>query len=101
MIFNDDGVNLPERLLQSLTDDRLMIFVGAGVSMQAYKEQPSDTCYPGFRDLADAIAQRLGRSITKEEEGYLENGYVDRVLGEWDDEKHDCPQTCRDHTVGK
>ncbi len=89
MIFTDDGVELPDQLLQSLTSDRLVVFLGAGVSMQAYKEQPLDTCYPGFKELARGIAQRLSRSITETEQRNLDNGYVDRVLGEWDDQKCD------------
>ncbi len=89
MIFNDDGVNLPERLLESLTRDRLVVFVGAGVSMQAYKEQPPDRYYPGFRELAELIAQRIGRSITEPEKRYLKDGYIDRVLGELDDHAGD------------
>lgn len=89
MIFTDDGVDLPNQLLQSLTSDRLVVFVGAGVSMQAYQEQPPDTWYPGFKELAKVIAERLSRSITEREQGYLENGYVDRLLGEWDDQKGD------------
>jgi len=89
MIFTDDGVDLPDELLQSLTSDRLVVFVGAGVSMQAYKEQPLDTYYPGFKELARIIAHRLNRSITGPEQRNLDNGYVDRVLGEWDDQMCD------------
>jgi SIR2-like domain len=89
MIFTDDDIDLPERLLESLTNGQLVVFVGAGVSMQAYKEQPLDTWYPGFKELARIIAQRLNRSITETEERHLDNGYVDRILGGWDDEKCD------------
>ncbi len=89
MIFTDDDVNLPERLLQSLVSDRLVLFVGAGVSMRAYKAQASDSCYPGFKDLTRVIAQRLSRALTKTEEVYLENGDIDRILGEWDDQRCD------------
>jgi len=71
MIFTDDEVNLPERLLESLTNDRLVVFAGAGVSMRAYKDQGSDTYYPGYKELARAIAERLGRPITDSEEGFL------------------------------
>jgi len=89
MIFTDDGVNLPDQLLQSLAGDRLVVFVGAGVSMQAYEDQPPDTYYPGFRGLAEVIAQRLGRIITEKEKEYFTYGYIDRVLGEWDDKTGD------------
>jgi hypothetical protein len=87
MIFTDDDIDLPEQLLESLTSNRLVVFVGAGVSMKAYEAQPLDTWYPGFKALAGTIAQRLYRSITETEQRYLDNGYVDRLLGEWDDEK--------------
>ena len=30
MIFTDDAVDIPERLINSLTKDRLVVFVGAG-----------------------------------------------------------------------
>ena len=89
MIFTDDGVNLPERLLDSLINDRLVVFVGAGVSMRAYGEQPLNACYPGFKDLARSIAERLSRTINETEQEYLENGDIDRLLGEWDDQKCD------------
>ena len=89
MIFTDDDIDLPEQLLEALTSDRLVVFVGAGASMQAYKAQPLDTWYPGFKALAGTIAQRLYRSITETEQRHLDNGYVDRLLGEWDDEKCD------------
>src|SRR5206468_6314930 len=87
MIFTDDGVNLPERLLESLINDRLVVFVGAGVSMRAYREQPLDTCYPGFKELARLIADRLSRTINETEQEYLKNGDIDRLLGEWDDQR--------------
>lgn len=89
MIFTDDEVNLPEQLLQRLTSDRLVVFVGAGVSMQAYKKQPPGTYYPGFRELAELIAQRLSRSMAEPEKKSLKEGYIDRVLGEWDDQMGD------------
>ncbi|MBI2350733.1 MAG: SIR2 family protein, partial [Deltaproteobacteria bacterium] len=89
MIFTDDGVDLPNQLLQSLTSDRLVIFVGAGVSMQAYQEQPPDTYYPGFAGLAELIAERLSRAIPETEKEHLKTEYVGRVLGEWDDQKGD------------
>ena len=89
MIFTDDGVDLPNQLLQSLTSDRLVIFVGAGVSMQAYQEQPPDTYYPGFAGLAGLIAERLSRAIPETEKEHLKTEYVGRVLGEWDDQKGD------------
>lgn len=89
MIFTDDGVDLPEPLLKSLTSERLAIFVGAGVSMRAFKDQSPHTCYPGFKELARLIAQRLSRTITPTEHQYIESGSIDRVLGEWDDQSCD------------
>lgn len=86
MIFNVDEVNLPERLLQALISNRLVIFVGAGVSTRAYPEQPTDTFYPDFPGLTREVASRLHREISGQEEKYLREGFIDRVLGEWDDE---------------
>ena len=53
MIFTDDAVDIPERLIDSLTKDSLVVFVGAGVSMRAFKKQRAGTYYPGFRELAN------------------------------------------------
>ena len=89
MIFNDDEVNLPEKLLQALTTDQLVVFVGAGVSARAYPEQAVGTYYPNFRELAHEVATRLGRPITADEQRSLEAGFIDRVLGEWDYQKGD------------
>ena len=92
MIFTDDAVDIPERLINSLTKDRLVVFVGAGVSMRASKKQRAGTHYPGFRNLAELIAQRLGRTITDREIGYLKDGFIDRLIGEWDDNAGDVRQ---------
>jgi hypothetical protein len=89
MIFNDDDVNLPERLVQALTTDQLVVFVGAGVSACAYPAQPANTYYPNFRELAHEIAKRLNRTIGEDEQKSLEQGFIDRLLGEWDDQKGD------------
>jgi hypothetical protein len=89
MIFTDDGVKLPDELLQALTSDRLVVFVGAGVSMRAYRDQPPHTYYPGFQELAEQIAQRIGHAISEKDKGYLRDNYVDRILGEWDDKTGD------------
>jgi hypothetical protein len=96
MIFNNDEVNLPERLLQALTSDRLVVFVGAGVSAKAYPAQPADTFYPNFADLAHQIAVRLTRKPSADEEKYIDEGFIDRVLGEWDDDSGDV----RRHAAG-
>src|SRR5258708_7634464 len=89
MIFTSDGVDLPERLLQSLTSDRFVVFAGAGVSCQSYPEQPTNTYYPDFHGLALEIAQRLGIETTESDNRNLKEGFVDRVLGEWHDRTGD------------
>jgi hypothetical protein len=89
MIFTADGVDFPDKLLQALDSDRLVVFVGAGVSMRAYKDQPPDTYYPGFQELAEQIAQRIGHTISEKDKENLRSNYVDRVLGEWDDKTGD------------
>ena len=70
------GVNFPEPLLNALRDGRLVIFAGAGVSMGP----PADL--PGFRQLAQQVAEGTGQSIgTSETEdrflGRLEDGGID------------------------
>jgi hypothetical protein len=92
MIFTDDAVDIPERLLDSLTKDRLVVFVGAGVSMRAYKKQPPETCYPGFPELAGLIAERLSRTITDRDKTFIKDGFIDRIIGEWDDTGGDVRQ---------
>ena len=89
MILTADGVNLPDQLLQALANDRLVVFVGAGLSMRAYKDQPPNTYYPGFRELAEQIAECIGHTISEKDKGYLSDNYIDRVLGEWDDKTGD------------
>ena len=70
------GVNFPEPLLNTLRDGRLVIFSGAGVSMGP----PAGL--PGFRQLAQQVAEGTGQSIgTSETEdrflGRLEDGGID------------------------
>ena len=57
--------------------------------MRAYKDQATESCYPGFADLTSLIAQRLRRPLTTLEQGLLQKGGIDRLLGEWDDENSD------------
>ncbi|MEW6669033.1 MAG: SIR2 family protein [Thermodesulfobacteriota bacterium] len=87
MIFNDDEVNLPEPLLQSLTRNELTVFVGAGASARAFAEQPEGTFYPSFKGLAEELGKRLGRDIAERENKYIEEGFIDRLLGEWEDRR--------------
>lgn len=86
MIFNNDDVIVPERLLQALTSNQLVIFVGAGTSARAFKEQDENTFYPTFRQLAHKIGERLGRQISEQEIKFIKDGYIDQVLGVWEDQ---------------
>jgi hypothetical protein len=84
MIFTEDGVDLPEELLTSLAEGRLVLFAGAGVSARAFPTQPQGTFYPLFPELVREVALRLGRTLSKQEEKDIESGLADRVLGTFD-----------------
>lgn len=64
-----DGTDIPERLLSALQDDHLVIFVGAGASVNP----PSNL--PSFQDLACRIASENGR------DGCLAGEPIDGLLG--------------------
>ncbi len=61
-------INFPQRLLNALRDDKLVVFAGAGVSMGA------PACLPGFAELADMIAKGTGKTLEEREP-------IDRFLG--------------------
>ena len=48
------GIHIPEELIKSFTEGKVVVFAGAGVSMQA----PSNC--PSFDKLADRIAEGTG-----------------------------------------
>jgi SIR2-like domain len=83
VIFTDHNVDIPDTLLNSLTRDELVIFVGAGVSARAYPRQKPGTCYPTFSELVCEIGEEIGRTLTVEERRLLKAGFADRILGEW------------------
>ncbi|HPQ03177.1 MAG TPA: hypothetical protein PK183_07760, partial [Bacillota bacterium] len=56
------GTDLPEELVSALIDDKLVVFAGAGVSMNP----PSNL--PGFRNLACQIAREAGVAEPAENE---------------------------------
>ena len=62
------GVDYPDPLLNALRDGRLVVFAGAGVSMGP----PAGL--PGFRQLAEQVAEGTGQPIENSET-------VDRFLG--------------------
>ena len=84
MRFNNDNVDIDEKLIDHLEKDELVIFVGAGVSAQAYPNQKKKTYYPTFRGLVYEIAKRIGKKLSDEEERLLRQGFSDRILGMWD-----------------
>ena len=74
--MNIAGVDFPEPLLNALRGGELVIFAGAGASMG------SPARLPGFRQLAQQVAEGTGQSIgTSETEdrflGRLEDGGID------------------------
>ena len=52
MRLNEDNVNIPEKLINAHIDNRLVIFVGAGISAKAFPGQKSITYYPTFYDAS-------------------------------------------------
>ena len=66
------GVDFPEKILQALNDEKLVIFVGAGVSI------PPPSNYPSSKQLAN----KLNNDVLE-----FENGEpIDRFLGRLQDE---------------
>ena len=55
------GVDFPDPLLNALRDGRLVVFAGAGMSMGP----PADL--PGFRRLAEQVAEGTGQSVGEAE----------------------------------
>jgi len=84
MRFNNDNVDIDEKLIDHLEKGELVIFVGAGVSAQAYPNQKKKTYYPTFRGLVYEIAKRIGKKLSGEDERLLRQGFSDRILGMWD-----------------
>jgi hypothetical protein len=84
MRFNNDNVDIDEKLIDHLEKDELVIFVGAGVSAKAYPHQGEKTYYPTFKELVYEIAKRIGKKLSDEEERLLKKGFSDRILGMWD-----------------
>jgi len=73
--MNFSGVDFPEQLIESIKQNQLVVFSGAGVSMA----QP--TKGPSFTELTNLIAQGTGKCLDKEPAdkflGRLEKGGVD------------------------
>ncbi len=89
MRFADIDINIPQELISSLSSDRLVIFVGAGVSARAYPLQPVNTYYPLFKELIEQIGKEQEIYLTDEDETKLNQGLFDRILGEWK-KNHNC-----------
>ena len=73
--MNFNGVDFPEQLIQSIKQNQLVIFAGAGVTMA----QPANG--PSFTELTNFIAQGTGECLGNEPAdkflGRLEKGGVD------------------------
>jgi len=83
MRFTADDLDIPDSLINLHSRNELVIFVGAGVSAKAYPLQKKNTYYPTFKDLVLGIACRLGKTLSDKENRLLEQGFSDRILGEW------------------
>jgi hypothetical protein len=84
MRFNIDNVDIDEKLIDRLEEGEVVVFVGAGVSAQAYPNQKEKTYYPTFKGLVYEIGKRIGKKLSEEEETLLGQGFSDRILGIWD-----------------
>ena len=89
MRFNNDNVDIDEKLIDQLEKGELVIFVGAGVSSKAYPNQKKKTYYPTFKGLVYEIAERIGKKLSAEEDKLLLQGSSDRILGMWDRDEGD------------
>nr|HDM59228.1 hypothetical protein [Bacillota bacterium] len=58
-------IELPEELITAQKEGRLVIFAGAGVSM----EPPAN--FPSFKKLAEEIAQRVGVKLEEPLDRFL------------------------------
>ena len=56
-----NNINIPNQILDALQNNNLVIFAGAGASM----DKP--TSLPDFRKLAEEIAEGTGRKLGKNE----------------------------------
>ena len=73
-------VIFPEPLLNALRDGRLVVFAGAGVSMESPAELPS------FRKLAERVADGTGQSRARKDHGkVVESETEDQFLGRLED----------------
>jgi SIR2-like domain len=73
MQFVKNGPDIPERLVQSHEDGRLVFFCGAGISYPAR--------LPGFKGLVDLIYNGLGRTPSAIEQSVIKAGQYDTAIG--------------------
>lgn len=77
-------LDIDDDLIRSLSEDKLVIFVGAGVSARAYPKQPPESYFPTFKELVIQIGEKLERTLSTDEKRNIKLGLFDRVLGEWE-----------------
>ena len=82
------GIDFPKTLLDALSNDALVIFAGAGVSMG----EPANL--PNFMDLAEAIAEGTGETLK-------DNGPADQFLGRLKHEGLKVHELCRRRASAK
>ena len=72
MQFITNGPNIPDELLQTHDEGRLVFFCGAGISYPAG--------LPGFKELVENIYNLCGTSLLNVEEDAFKRGQYDIVL---------------------
>ncbi len=93
MRYSEQCADLPEDLLSALIEDRLVIFVGAGISYRRYRQQKKDTYFPLFQGLCEQISRKLSLELDTTQKELLRNGPFDQLLGIWNDQGHDVHKT--------
>lgn len=86
MRFTDDNVDIPEDLISVLFQNRLVVFVGSGLSAKAYPRQQPNTYYPTFNGLCKQIATDLSIEVKSEHKEDMNTGRYDSLLGTWKDD---------------
>ncbi|MFZ5517687.1 MAG: SIR2 family protein [Candidatus Zhuqueibacterota bacterium] len=91
--YTEDNVGLPIDLINALSKDELVIFVGAGISTRADPQQRPNTFYPTFKELCNQIQEKLAIKTNDNEKKLFNRKLYDQVLGIWNDQHKPIHQT--------